>query len=830
MSNLLGTLLVKMALDAADFRNGLDGAASSLQTAGAKMQSLGAGLTMGVTLPLVGAATAAVAFASDYNASLANIASLGVPTDRIEEFKGSIQDLAIEVGKMPADLSAGMYQIVSAFGDTGDSLAILEINAKAAAAGLATTTEAINLTSAVTKGYGDTSAMAVQHSADLAFETVKLGQTTFPELASSIGLVVPLAASLGVAQEELFGVMATGTGVTGSASAVATQLRGVLQSLMAPTKGMEGLLADMGYASGQAMLDQLGLQGAIDAIVAAAEKSGAPLQDYIGSIEGQTLALALAGPQADVFTEKLAAMVDVTGAVDDAFLAQTEGVNATGFAMAQAATKGAVLAQKLGDGIAPALLKLLDMAEPLVDWLIDMADQFANADAQTQGWIVGIGAVVAAAGPVLGVLGTLVSTIGAVVGAFGGASAIAGGLGAALAAIGGPVTLVIAALAGLVVAWNTDFLGMRTTIEGWMGDIGAAWPGFVVELGQAWEGATQWMSESWDSATAGIGDTWASTIDWLAERMNALRDIAGNVARGVAEKWQQATDWLASNTETAAAAAGLALVALTGPVGVVIAAVAGLKTAWDNDLFGMRTTVEGWIGDVGAAWPGFVDGLGQAWDDGMAWMQDAWADTATNLQSAWSQFSEWLPQNATEMSARMQDVFAMMGAGIEEAFRAGTALASNVWGQFAEWLGVDVDTLNATTVQAMKNTAAQITDGLTGALNIWTGFTDGLQDAWQGAIDGLKSVWDGFAGWITGAVQGVGDTIGGIWDQTGGALGNLWGGGDEATQGGGGLALAGAGGNTFNITQNFYGAADAPAVRGASRDGVLEALRQIGGR
>ncbi|MBP8293602.1 MAG: phage tail tape measure protein, partial [Caldilineaceae bacterium] len=718
----------------------------------------------------------------------------------------------------------------SAFGDTGDSLAILEINAKAAAAGLATTTEAINLTSAVTKGYGDTSAAAVQHSADLAFETVKLGQTTFPELAASIGLVVPLAASLGVAQEELFGVMATGTGVTGSASAVATQLRGVLQSLMAPTKGMEGLLADMGYASGQAMLDQLGLQGAIGAITAAAQKSGAPLQDYIGSIEGQTLALALAGPQADVFAQKLAAMSDVTGAVNDAFVAQTEGVNATGFAMAQAATKGAVLAQKLGDGIAPALLKLLDMAAPLVDWLIEMADQFANADAQTQGWIVGIGAVVAAAGPVLGILGTLISTVGAIIGAFSGASAIAGGLGAALAAIGGPVTLVIAALAGLVVAWNTDFLGMRTTIEGWMGDIGAAWPGFVVELGQAWEGATQWMAESWDSVTAGIGDTWASTIDWLAERLNALRDIAGNVARGVAEKWQQATDWLASNTETAAAAAGLALVALTGPVGVVIAAVAGLKTAWDNDLFGMRTTVEGWIGDVGAAWPGFVDGLGQAWDDGMAWMQDAWADTATNLQSAWSQFSEWLPQNATEMSARTQEVFAMMGAGIEEAFRAGTALASNVWGQFAEWLGVDVDTLNATTVQAMKNTAAQITDGLTGALNIWTGFTDGLQDAWEGAIDGLKSTWDNFAGWITGAVQGVGNTLGGIWDQTAGALGGLWGGGDEATQGGGGLALAGAGANTFNITQNFYGAADAPAVRGASRDGVLEALRQIGGR
>jgi hypothetical protein len=47
------------------------------------------------------------------------------------------------------------------------------------------------------------------------------------------------------------------------------------------------------------------LQGTIQAIVGAAESSGAPLQSYIGSIEGQTLALALAGPQADTFAGNL---------------------------------------------------------------------------------------------------------------------------------------------------------------------------------------------------------------------------------------------------------------------------------------------------------------------------------------------------------------------------------------------------------------------------------------------------------------------------------------------------------------------------------------------
>jgi hypothetical protein len=51
--------------------------------------------------------------------------------------------MAISVGQSTSNLNDGLYQVVSAFGATDDSLAILEINAVAAAAGLATTSEAI---------------------------------------------------------------------------------------------------------------------------------------------------------------------------------------------------------------------------------------------------------------------------------------------------------------------------------------------------------------------------------------------------------------------------------------------------------------------------------------------------------------------------------------------------------------------------------------------------------------------------------------------------------------------------------------------------------------
>ncbi|MCB0075243.1 MAG: phage tail tape measure protein, partial [Caldilineaceae bacterium] len=334
-----------------------------------------AGLTAGVTAPLLGLGAVSAAAATSFSTNMANVQTLLTDladggTARTQELSQAVQTMAMATGKSTDDLAGGLYQVISAFGDTSDTVGILQINAQAAAAGLATTEQAIALTSSVTKGYGDTSQAAVQQVADLAFQTVKLGQTTFPELASAMGSVVPLAASLGASQEELFGVMATATGVTGSASEVSTQLRGVLQSLMAPTGNMAELIKSMGYESGAAMLQQEGLQGTIAAIVAAAEATGDPLQKYIGSIEGQTLALALAGPQADAFSEKLAAMGTAAGAADAAFAGQTQGVGATAFAMQQMQQSMAVVAQDLGAALIPALSAAMTAAQPLIDRII----------------------------------------------------------------------------------------------------------------------------------------------------------------------------------------------------------------------------------------------------------------------------------------------------------------------------------------------------------------------------------------------------------------------------------------------------------------------------
>ena len=270
----------------------------------------------------------------------------------------------------------------------------------------------------------------------MALLTVRLGQTTFPELAASVGKVTPLTSALKISQEELFAVMATGTGVTGGAAEVATQLRGVLQSLMAPTADTTKLYKKMGVADGEALIKKKGLVGAIQALVGAAEKSGEPLQKYISSIEGQTIAMALAGNLSGDYEKKLKEMAGAAGTTAEAFNEVTSGVNASGFAWEQSKQKMIVAAQRLGDGLAPALSKAMDAVQPLIDGALKLASAFEQAPAPVQRTVLIIAGVAIALGPVLLIISQVIAILPV--------------LGAAIGVLTGPIGLIVLAIAGLV--------------------------------------------------------------------------------------------------------------------------------------------------------------------------------------------------------------------------------------------------------------------------------------------------------------------------------------------------------------------------------------------
>ena len=577
--------------DASSFSRALGSAGRDADSAFDKIK--GKAMVGGAALVAFG--VSAFNASNEFNKSMANIGSL-IPgnTERVGELKKSIQDLAISMGQSTGDMAGGMYQIVSAFGDGAEAVKLLEINARAGAGGMATVSEAIALTSAVTKGYGDTSALAVQKAADLAAVTVRLGQTTFPELAAAIGSVTPLSAALAVSQEELFAVMATATGVTGNASEVSTQFRGILQSLMSPTDDMAGLLKKMGVSSGEALIEQQGLSGALSAITAAAADSGKPLQDFITSIEGQTLALALTGGQADAFKSKLGEMAGAVGASDAAFKAQTEGVNAAGFQWEQLKVRATVALQTVGDKLGEFSVWLGTLGDevsgvreyfdrlsksPLVDFLIGLVVAFARLVTEGIDLVAGpLSALVGFLRDNEDVVKALAVGIGVVLlpaflawaagAAMATVSMIALGIAAAAAWVMAtlPIALLVLAIAALAYAVIRNFDTIKSTISGVIDWLGDTWPVvleilkdpiglFVLAIVKNWDEIKETVAAAWGAIEGAAATAWSGIQGLITGFVGTIKDIimelpaealeaGGKIVHGLWDGINAAKDWL----------------------------------------------------------------------------------------------------------------------------------------------------------------------------------------------------------------------------------------------------------------------------------------------
>ena len=316
----------------------------------------------------VGAASAAgmavaTKSAVEYQDQLADTSTLldGDVASKVSKLSKNVKSLSVVTGKTTTDMNAGLYQVVSAFGDTADSARYLEVASKAAVGGNAEIASSVSLLSSVTKGYGDTTVEATQKVSDLAFKTVKLGETTFPELAANMGKVIPIASALGSRQEELFGSMATLTGVTGNTAEVSTQLRATYQGLLQPTGNMQKALEALGYANGKAAIESEGLGDLLIKLRKLVNDDEVAFSSLFGSVEAKSAVLALTGSQAENFAKKTAEMATASGTAEAAFLAKSK--TAKGL-FNRLKSVGNVIAINIGEKALPTLVR---MSEYLLD-------------------------------------------------------------------------------------------------------------------------------------------------------------------------------------------------------------------------------------------------------------------------------------------------------------------------------------------------------------------------------------------------------------------------------------------------------------------------------
>ena len=574
--------------------------------AGAAVASATAVGTLGV---------AAVKAAAEYETQLANVSTLLTGTEaeiaaRTAEIGNEILDVSNRTGVATENLTDGMYQVISAFGDSADAAKILETAAKSAAAGNATTTDSVNLLSAVTKGYGDTSAEAVQKAADLSFATVRLGQTSFPELAASMGKVIPLASTLGVEQEQLFGAMATLTGVTGSTSEVVTQLKATMQGFLSPSKNMATVLKKMGYESGQALLESKGLQGALDALKGAVKNDELAFAGLFSSVEAQTAVLAMAGNQSANLTSKTAEMYEATGAANAAFEKQTDTL---AYDIQMIKNLGANFLTQLGTNILPYVRELAEAALPVVQEAIGkigayMTGTIIPAAKTAVKWIAehkdlllaiaaGVGAAIAA----YKVYKTTMTAYNAVMAIYKvvtaasatGTFTLAGAVSALhlkALAICGVIGLVVAA--GILLYKNWD------TVKAKAGELGAKISAIWANIDGAVTAAISAISERFPLLGAVLSGGWTSIQDCWANIQAVFSNIISFIDNVFSGNWSAAWQNIVNIFGNVF---GLIVNLAKVPINAVISAINWVLSKINS----ISVTIPDWVPGVGGTTLGF---------------------------------------------------------------------------------------------------------------------------------------------------------------------------------------------------------------------------------
>lgn len=301
--------------------------------------------------------------AASFQTHMANVDTLLNNHKHLNGYKKAVESTANATGISLNKAADGLYETISTLGDHGRrTQKIFKTIAIAAKTGGTSVSDSADMIATAMNGYGKTSNAAAQKVSDLAFKTVKLGKTTFPELAHSMASLFPLGHTLGVSYEELFATMATATtSFAGNTAEASTQIKGLLTAFIKPSKAMQEFY-DKHHTTGAELIKQKGLAGAIKMVQKEAGKDG--LKDYFKNVRGLTAALGLSGKGMTKYEKYLKEMKHSHGATYDAMQQKSKSAAAKmKVAMNSLKIAATELAEPLLTAFTPIAMKLAVMAQ-----------------------------------------------------------------------------------------------------------------------------------------------------------------------------------------------------------------------------------------------------------------------------------------------------------------------------------------------------------------------------------------------------------------------------------------------------------------------------------
>lgn len=511
------------------FSNSSNSLSSRITNLGGAISGVGASLTKGLTVPLVGVGALFVKTASDFEASMSKVKALSGATGKDFDM---LKDKALEMGsktQFSASESAQALQYMSLAGwETKQMLdglpGVLDL---AASAGMDLGQASDILTD--TMSAFAMKAEEATHAADVFAYAQANANTDVSQLGEAFKYVSASSHAMGYDLEDTTAIL----------EALANQ--GLKGSVAGTT--LNAVFRDMKKNSHDGAIS-IGKQN-----IAIVDSNGnyRDMMDIMSDVNYATKDMTMA--------QKDAALGAIFGtrAIKGVNMIMTEGTdtiktyeaelrNSNGYAKETAEImndnlKGAFTKLKSAlEGMAISLGNvLIPMIKDLVQKINDWVDWFNSLNDSTKETIVKVGLVVASLGPLLLILGNLISaggivfgTIGKIAGSMGllgGSTATAttatGGLAGAFTFLTGPIGLTIAAIAGLIAIFVTLYKKSET-FRNYMNNLGSDLKNFAASIPAFFADLPGNLEAIGKNIIIGLGNGILSMINYPFEVMDKI--------------------------------------------------------------------------------------------------------------------------------------------------------------------------------------------------------------------------------------------------------------------------------------------------------------------
>jgi TP901 family phage tail tape measure protein len=352
-----GGTISRIGGEIADFSDQVGGALEPFDNLADKVKLANAAI-VGMGLALGGAA---LIKAGEFGDQINEIGTLfGGTKEQIDGFAADVQTYASTSTQSLESINGAIYSSISAGVAYGDSLAFLAEAEQLAIAGKADLNSTSVALISTLNAYGESTDQASKYS-DTLFQTVKLGQTTLPELAAGLAQVTGIAAGAGVPFDDLSAAVAALTAYGLPTSQAITGIKAAISNIIKPASDARLAAEELGIQFDSGALQSRGFAGVLDDVYKATGGNVGQMGRFFGSVEGLNVALSLGSDTAGKYAGAIDGMANSAGSTNAAFSLMKDNFS--------------IVVQQIQNSVD---LLLVSIGDPLKDEFGDLAGAFRD--------------------------------------------------------------------------------------------------------------------------------------------------------------------------------------------------------------------------------------------------------------------------------------------------------------------------------------------------------------------------------------------------------------------------------------------------------------------